>query len=239
MEKPKTLIIGFGEIGEALYECLKTSNEIVVDVIVDKKIGRKKLNFGKVEIMHICFPYSKEFVKEVKEYQRKYRPSYTIIHSTVPVGTSRKCGAIHSPVIGVHPYLERSLKTFTKFLGGEQASEVADYFRRANIKVYLTDKQETTELLKVLCTTLYGINIEYTKDVKRQCKKYGVPFEAWTLWTDNYNAGYMELGQNQFVRPNLIPIMKKTGGHCVLPNTKLIDTKFTRLIRLLNSENQL
>lgn len=194
--------------------------------------------FEEVDVMHICMPYSPNFVDLVKQYQAFNKPKFTVIHSTVPIGTSRECQAIHSPVIGVHPYLAESIKTFTKYLGGENASEVADYFRRANIKVYLTDKSETTELMKMLCTTKYGIDIEYVKDVKKQCEKYGVPFEMWTLWTENYNKGYNELEQEQFTRPNLVPIMKKIDGHCVLPNTELIETEFTKLIRLLNSENK-
>lgn len=64
-----------------------------------------------------------------------------------------------------------------------------------------------------------------------QCDKYKVPFEAWTIWNDNYNTGYKRLGQDQFVRPNLVPIMSKIGGHCVRPNAKLIDTKFSKLLR--------
>lgn len=226
----KTLIIGNGEIGKALYNCLKDYHEVYVR-------DKQAVAVYGIEILHIAFPYSKDFLREVKKYQNKYKPKFTIVHSTVPVGTCKKVNAVHSPVIGVHPYLAESIKTFTKFLGGEDASGVADYFRRANIKVYLTDKAETTELMKVLCTTKYGIDIEYVKDVKSQCKKYGVPFEAWTLWTENYNKGYLNLGQEQFTRPNLVPIMTKTGGHCVLPNAKLIETKFTKLIRLLNSED--
>jgi len=219
----ESIIIGNGEIGKSLQK-----------VIGGDIVGRTNVAI-QYDIIHICFPYSPEFIDEVKRYQKIFNPRYTIIHSTVPVGTSRKCDAIHSPVVGVHPYLEESLRTFTKFLGGERAGEVADYFRRVNIKVFITDKPETTELMKLLCTTKYGIDIEYIKDVKRQCDKYGIPFETWMLWTENYNKGYNRLNQEQFTRPNLIPIMNKVGGHCILPNADLIDTPFTQFIKKLNS----
>lgn len=232
MQRKKMLIIGYGEIGEAIYNIFR--EEYDVDVIVSKEVSRARLNIDNVEVMHICFPYSVEFFSEVEMYQNQYRPKYTVIHSTIPVGTSRKLNAIHSPVIGIHPYLTESIKTFTKFLGGERASEVADYFRRANIKVYITDKSETTELAKLMCTTKYGIDIEFVKEMKLLCDKYDIPFEFWTLWTSNYNAGYNKLGQEQFTRPNLVPIMKKTGGHCVLPNAELIETKFTKFLKELN-----
>jgi hypothetical protein len=98
------------------------------------------------------------------------------------------------------------------------------------MKVYLCDKQETTELMKIQCTTLYGLNVEFFKDMKEQCKKYDVPFEAWTIWNNNYNNGYEELGYPEYHRYNLVPIMKKVGGHCVLPNLKLLKTKFTTFL---------
>ena len=94
-------IIGNGEIGKSLY-----------NVIGGAIVGKNSLR-GKFDIIHICFPFSKEFILEVKRYQKLYRPKYTIIHSTVPLGVSRQCKAIHSPCLGVHPYLEESLKTFT------------------------------------------------------------------------------------------------------------------------------
>ena len=185
----RTLILGSGEIGNSLFRVL---GDEYYTIAYDSKYQNdlvyiKKDNF---DIMHICFPYSNDFIKQVKDYQKMFKPKYTVIHSTVPIGTSRKCNAIHSPVVGIHPHLGQSLKTFTKFLGGKQASEVADYFRRAGIKVYVCDKQETTELMKIQCTTLYGLNVEFTKDMKNQCEKYGVPFEAWTVWNENYNNGY-------------------------------------------------
>ena len=141
--------------------------------------------------------------------------------------------AIHSPVIGLHPFLEESIKTFTKYLGGKEAGDVADYFRKANIKVYITDKSETTELMKLLSTTKFGLDIEYTKEVKRLCDRYKVPYEAWTLWNDTYNKGYEKLGYPEYKRPQLIPIMKKIDGHCIIPNLDLLKSRFTTIIKKL------
>lgn len=218
-----SIIVGRGEIGKSLHAVLGGD---ITDITFLP---------GKYDILHIAFPYkSKEFIDEVKRYQELYSPKYTVIHSTVPVGTSRQCNAIHSPCLGIHPYLEESLKTFTKFLGGENAGAVSDYFRRHNVKVYITDKSETTELMKLLDTTHYGIEIEIVKDIKRQCDKYGVPFEAWSLWVDNYNSGYDKLGHSEYKKPNLIPNMQKIDGHCVMPNTELIETPFTNILKELN-----
>ena len=239
----KSLICGYGQIGQALYKILK--DHYPIGVIDDKKPGAdfevldsayNLANKGECDIIHICFGYSDEFISEVKRYQELYKPKFTVIHSTVKPGTCRQLGAISSPCLGIHPNLESGLRTFTKFLGGPQASEVANYFRRAGMKVYLFSEPETPELMKILDTTFYGLCVEYTKDVKMQCEKLGVPFEAWTLWTNNYNQGYKELGREEFTRPNLVPITEKTKGHCVIPNLSLIDTDFTRFLKEQNEK---
>jgi hypothetical protein len=160
-----------------------------------------------------------------------YNTKYTVIHSTVKPGTSEILGAIYSPCIGIHPHLEESMKIFTKFLGGKDASDVAQYFRRAGIKVYLTDDSTPLELTKSLSTTYYGMCIEYTKEVKRQLDGYGGNFELWTLWNNNYNNGYKELGYPEYVRQNLIPMMGVTGGHCILPNLDFISSPFAKFIK--------
>jgi hypothetical protein len=224
----KTLIVGAGEIGNSLDKILGCEYETRK---LDK--GDAKI-IGDFEYMHICFPYSEEFIGEVKKYKQLYKPKYTIIHSTVPVGTSRKCQCWHSPVVGIHPHLEEGLKTFTKFIGGENRKEVIDYFRRAGLKVYQTDKQETTELMKISSTTFYGVCIEYVKELKNECDKNSIPFEMWTLWTENYNKGYKELRHEEYMRPNLIPTKGKIGGHCVVSNTSFINNKFTKLIKDAN-----
>lgn len=224
----KTLIIGNGQVGKALFEVLSPYYGVT---IADKH--ETALTEG-VEIIHVCFNYDENFVNEVLRYQGMYNPKYTVIHSTVPVGTCKKLWAIHSPIIGIHPFLAESIKTFVKMLGGEKAGEVADYFRRASIKVYLYDKSETTELFKVVDTTFYGLCVEYTKEIKRQCKKYNVPFEAWTLYNQFYNQGYQKLGYPEYTRPELIPIMNRIGGHCVIPNCEMLQSKFTRFIKKLN-----
>lgn len=220
----KTLIIGRGEIGGALSEIL--SEFYPVEVLdLGERIS------GSFDIIHICFPYSKSFLDDVAAYKEKYKPKYIIIHSTVPVGTSRKCGAFHCPVVGMHPLLKKSILTFTKFLSGKGAYNIADYFRRAGIKIYLTDKQESTELMKILSTNFYGVCIEYVKEVKGLCDSFDVPFEMWTLWTENYNNGYISLGSPEFVRPNLIPIVNQIGGHCVSNNLNFLHSDFVQFLR--------
>ncbi len=235
----KALIIGLGEVGSALHTVLGKVHNVSVkdgaDSLHYDSLYRAPDEGERFDFMHICFPYDGSFVQEVGKYQRIYHTDVTVVHSTVPVGTCRQVGAVHSPVIGLHPHLQQSLLTFTKFVGGEQAGEVARHLMRAGIKCYVTDKPESTELLKLLSTTFYGLCIEWTKHVKELCIRYETPFEAYTLWTQVYNEGYRQLRRAELTRPNLVPIQGKIGGHCVLPNLDMmVESEFTELIRERN-----
>ena len=211
----KSIVLGNGEIGTALHK-----------IIGGEVIGKIDGNFSNpfyYDIIHICFGYSEQFETEVKRYQELFNAKYTVIHSTVPVGTSRKLNAIHSPVIGQHPNLEEGIRTFTKMLGGDKASEVADYFRMAGMKVMLFDKSETTESAKLFLTEYYRECILFAQRVKAYCDKNNLSFhEVYTLANENYNSGYSKLGHQEYVRPVLQPMMQKIGGHCIIPNSELI-----------------
>lgn len=220
----KMLIVGFGEIGAALAQVLCDVHDVEV---CDVNRAAPKARY---DVMHVCFPYSLDFTATVGMYQALHKPTHTVIHSTVPVGTSRKCDAIHSPVIGMHPFLSDSIRAFTKFVGGDKDGIVTDLFRQAGMRTYLFDRPETTELLKLMSTTFYALCIEYTKEVKCECSGRHLPFEAWTLWTQAYNAGYEKLGWPEYRRPNLVPMMKRIGGHCLLENCELLENDFTKLV---------
>lgn len=216
MDKDKHLIVGAGEIGGSLWRVLVEHYKVIV-------AGKHETKLDDADVLHICFPYSEEFIFEVKRYQELYEPKFTVVHSTTPVGTCSKVEATHSPVRGVHPNLEEGIKTFHKFLGGPEASQVAGYFRRAGMKVILFDKQETTEALKLFDTEYYRTCIEFCHRVKKYCDEHNLNFsEVYTIPNLTYNEGYTKLEHPEFVRPVLQPIMTKIGGHCVLDNTELI-----------------
>jgi hypothetical protein len=229
----RTLIIGGGEIGRSLFLVFAKSGKKphLYDLDESKCIGDLE---EKYDILHICIPYNPHFVEQVEEYKRRFEPEFVVIHSTVPIGTSRRLNAFHSPVVGIHPNLSESITTFTKFLSGPGASEIADHFRRVGIKVYLVDKQESTEYMKIMSTTFYAMMIEFHKEVKNDCKELDIPFELFTLWNLNYNQGYEKIGYPEYKKPILTPIMKRQGGHCTLPNSYLIDNDFTKLIKERN-----
>jgi len=228
----KTLILGAGEIGKSLGNVLCSA----YDVTIKDKENESEANVeGKYTVMNVCYPYSKDFVKITKDYIKQYKPKLTIIHSTVPAGTTRKIGAVHSPVNGKHPNLAKSILTFIKFIGANNAYdayEAEKFLTGAGIKVGHFSSSETTELAKIMCTSYYGWNIIFMKEMVKLSEKYGVPFhEAYSTWNKAYNEGYSELGETQFTRPVLKPMKGKIGGHCVVPNANLVDSIITKQIK--------
>ena len=232
-DKDFTIVVGMGEVGRALYTVLGLVYD-VASIDVGDSLDHLQTWPG---VMHVCFPYSNDFISQVQCYQEKYRPWVTVIHSTVPMGTSLLCGAVHSPIIGVHPNLRKSLLAFTKFVGGQPAKAgiAARHMQRAGIKTYITGKAKTTEAMKILSTQFYALMIEFTKEVKDVCDEEDLPFEMWTLWTNAYNEGYKALGKPEVMRPNLVPMQGKLGGHCLLQNLELLGGDFRDLIKKRNS----
>lgn len=226
----RTLIIGQGEIGNGLRTVLQ---ETYPEVLVKDKEPRR---FKGIEIMHICFPYSRRFIKQVQRYIKQYQPVVTVINSTVPPGTTRQCGenVVNSPIRGKHPNLAQGIWTFVKLIGGvnqQLVKLVADYFEKAKVSTLTFDKPETTELAKILDTTQYGISIIVCKEVKEICDKLGLRFEeVYTTPNLLYNQGWARLQQAQYIRPVLEPMDGPIGGHCVTQNCLLFKHPLTKLV---------
>ena len=224
------LIIGEGEIGSALKEVLSPhypaqSRDLKSDLQ------------GHFDVLHICYPPIKNFIEVTKEYAKTYTPELIIVHATVPVGTTSALGgnAVHSPVRGTHPRLAEGIKTFVKYFGGPKAEEAAEYFVKIGIPTKTFAKSETTELAKILDTTYYGWNIVFAKEVKRMCDTMGLNFEeVYTIPNNDYNEGYGKLGKPNVLRPVLSPVPGKIGGHCVIPNTELLDDWLTNTLKEQN-----
>jgi hypothetical protein len=225
-----TLIVGYGEIGKSLEKVLnKTHTVYVRDVDLTP-------NIESAHVMHICFPYSKTFVREVKKYQKIYKPKYTIIHSTVPVGTSTRCKCFYSPVRGIHPHLENSLKIFVKYLAPRD-EYLKSYFTQSGITVEETDKTETLEAMKLYCTTIYALNVIAEKEMWEFCKKYDIDYNiVYTESNKTYNEGYSKLGFPQYTRYMLKHTDGKIGGHCLIPNCKLLKTDISKFILKQNDK---
>ena len=222
----KNLVIGNGEIGKGIAKALDCP---AVDI--------GEVYEGKGGAIHICFGYSDDFVDNVKTYKMLYNPDLTIIHSTVPVGTSDECGAVHSPVRGVHPDLYGGIMTFVKFFGGNRAGEAAKIFEERGIETFVTGKAVNTELGKLHSTTQHGAAIMLNKEIYQNCEDEGADFDiVYRLFNKTYNDGYKRLGKDKFTRPLLDYMPGGIGGHCVVPNCELLGTETAQQIILKNQQ---
>lgn len=223
------LVIGNGEIGKAVAAVLEADT-------MDLDFSP---TFEKYDVIHICIPYSERFIEIVKEYQDRFKPELTVIHSTVPLGTSEKCNAVHSPVRGVHPHLEAGVRTFVKFFGGKDAEKAAKLFEEKGVRVFTTPNARNTEHGKCWDTTQYGAFIELCREIYRDCLENGTDFDiVYTLFNETYNEGYTKLGRTDVIRPTLYYSEGKIGGHCVVPNARFLNTPTSRKIIRLDSERQ-
>lgn len=225
-------ILGYGEIGRAIAGLNSNYKVVVKDSNTDLN---KHDDMVDIMVLNICIPYSDEFGSAVHFYIHKYRPELTIIHSTVKPCTTEKlqlaapdgCYVVHSPIRGKHPDLLEDIKSFTKYVGSDTATGLGlaySYLIDIGIKnVKLFKASRITELGKLLSTTYYGLTIAWHGEMAAMCEQYDVPFEsAVTDFNLSYNDGYSANGGARFTRPVLTPPDKEIGGHCVIPNAKLL-----------------
>lgn len=233
MDKLKIGIIGYGEVGRALAKFYKNPRI--------KNLDRDDGLVG-IDILHICLPSVKNFVSIVKKEIKRIRPKLTIIHSTIPPGTTKKIISglpknlqmvVHSPVRGIHPHLHQGIKTFLKYIGAEnkKAAKLAEkHFKSLGIKTKIFYPSATTELGKLLDTTYYGLCIAWHSEMEKICDKLGVDFEnTVTDFNKTYNQGYKKLGMAHVIRPVLYPPKGGIGGHCIIPNAKILRKYFKSL----------
>lgn len=228
-------IIGTGEVGSAIEKIVKKKfNVFTKDRKTDFIKGQK------IEVLHICFPYSREFVKIAAKAIKEYKPVLTIIESTVAPKTTEKIYKqtktliCHSPIRGIHPNLYQGIKTFVKYLGptskkaGQKAS---DYYKKLGLKTEVFKDSKASEIAKLMDTTYYGWNIVFQKEMYKICKKEKIPFDqVYKKWNETYNQGYTKLKMPHVVRPVLKNYPGKIGGHCVISNCEILEKKLTNPI---------
>ena len=228
MKKNKRIgILGNGEVGKSIAKFYK--KPYIKDLDKD--------NFPKqLDVLNVCLPYSNDFVKTVKDAIKKHNAQLVIIHSTVKVGTTKAIGyrfCVHSPVRGIHPNLYQGLKTFTKYIGADFAGAgrlVAEHFIEIGMKPKVIYKSKTTELAKLLSTTYYAHCIAFHSYANKLCEQEHLNFNTvMGEWNNSYNAGYMELGKPEVIRPILYPPQDDViGGHCQIPNAEMLEAQFGR-----------
>lgn len=217
------LVVGLGQIGSAIQAILGCDG---VDIKPIK---------GKYDFLHICFPYSKTFIENVKKAQELYG-GRVVIHSTIPVGTSDSLGATYSPCRGIHPHLEEGIRTFPKFFAGPDSQEVARIFKDKGLQVWITQEPSDLEAAKLWDTTQYGWNIVLEKMIFEYCERNNLNFDiVYTHFNSTYNDGYDKLGHPEYKKYILKHHKGKIGGHCVIPNLDLLDSEVSDYIREYNA----
>jgi UDP-N-acetyl-D-mannosaminuronate dehydrogenase len=187
-------------------------------------------------VLNVCIPQIKNFEEVVIDIANRSNSKMIIIHSTIKVGTTESiskktnCDVAHSPVRGIHPNLLDGILTFVKYVGSdniESSSRVVNHLKSLGVKAVSLKSSRETEIGKLLDTTYYGICISWHGEMKKMCDEIGADFEeAVTLFNETYNSGYIKLGKSNVVRPVLFPPESKIGGHCVVPNAKILNETF-------------
>jgi UDP-N-acetyl-D-mannosaminuronate dehydrogenase len=232
----KSLVIGAGQIGKALQEIFLKAHICFLRDVDD-------LHCEDVEVLHIAYPYSVDFVDITRAYINQYKPKLTIIHSSVAVGATDKCGAhvVHSPERGRYPHLAAQMQKFQKFIGGGDAVDrlrAKSYFDALGWETVLVDDSRQTELCKLLSNIHLGLEIAWRQEVDRISESLlGMPAGAvYSAWEKSYNDGHTVLGHRQLLRPIVRPA--PIGGHCILPCTDILSKQFdSDLFRFIKGSN--
>ncbi len=230
----KHLVIGCGEVGKALMEVLNCEGH-------DPQKGYDHMESGPCDMLHICIPYSedkpegwsdnvvwKPFKDWVREYQAWFKPAFTVIHSTVPIGTSDELNAHHSPIRGRHPHLAESIRTFVKYVGGPEAQSICDEFIAHDIDALAVSSARDTEAGKLIDLMQFGVTVMMEKSIHEFCEVNQISYGwAYAHFNESYNRGYRDMDMSKFSRPILDHDDNPTiGGHCVAQNMKWLDMDF-------------
>jgi UDP-N-acetyl-D-mannosaminuronate dehydrogenase len=221
--KTKVVVVGLGEVGRPIFELVSEYYDALgVDIAPVERIE-------KVDLMHVCYPFEiEDFVGETARYIELFRPTLTIVNSTVAIGTTRTIGertgaaVVNSPVRGKHSRMLDELRIYTKFVGamdptaGEQA---AKHFQFMGVKTKILSSPEATELAKLTETTYFGLLIAWAQEIERYCDQSGADYGEVVSF-------YEEIKYLPPVKyfPGII------GGHCVMPNIEILSTYERSLI---------
>ena len=251
MPKEKVLIVGLGEVGQALFELLIKNEHFAAYVFDTKKqkmreIGQKAMP-DEVDTMHVCIPCvdQEKFVKTVVEYVKRFKPKLTIINSTVPPGTTMnvhkqcRCLVAHSPIRGVHESPEHmawELKRWTKYIGGadsKSAEAARKHFEKLCLKTKVLKSCQETELAKLFETTYRAWMIAFFQEMHRISKHFKADFdEIADFLADTHRV--------RLDRPVMFPGV--IGKHCIIPNLELLmkgyDSEFLQLILKSNEKRK-
>lgn len=231
----KALVVGAGQIGRAIHDIIRPYHEVHLRDMDDYPLAG-------VDVLHICYPDTPVFSTFTRGYIEQYKPSLTIIHSSVSVGTTETCGpsVVHAPVRGRHPKLASEIPAFTIFVAGlnrEDVRRACEYLEGCNLVTRPVYNPKETELCKLLSNIHMGLEIAWRQEVQRMLDKYGVPVLTYKEWEESYNMGYRITGDEHFTRPIMRP--DPIGGHCILQCMDILNAQHpSKVFEFIKESNE-
>lgn len=239
-------IIGVGEVGTAIRKLCRKKHKVY-----GRTRRSDELKGKSVDVLHLCYPYTDTFVQTAVNAIRELKPSLVINESSVKPGTTEeickktRVSIVHSPVIGRHPGIYQYLFETEKIIGpADEKSyrKAKKYYEDLGLKTIRFKSPLESEMAKLLCTTYYGWSIIFEKFVHRICEQFGADFkEVYTKLNELYNRCYRKT-MPHVRRPILKHMPGPIGGHCVIPNAKILNEwlgdEFTTFLLIQNEKEK-
>ena len=240
MKNEKDVVAGLGEIGMPIFKLLSRSG-----IVIGYDINHNLMNVKQFELhsslntrlLHICIPFSNQFVTQVMSLYRKFLPKCVIIHSTVSPYTTKTLQekidmpVICSPTRGIHRQMLSDLKKYVKYFATEKNAPnrlwatrlYSSTMKQCGIKTKPMSEPIVLELAKILVdTSYYGWLINYAQLSNMIAIQHNVNYDEMWSFADDM----------QKYRPKMFPGF--IGGHCVIPNLDLIHNETLNMIREIN-----
>lgn len=212
------IVAGMGEVGRPLFNLLNRVYQCVGIDIQPSEIQQP------CDVFHVCYPFQiPDFVGTTVSYIEKYKPTLTIINSTIGVGTSRtvqdrvSSPIVYSPVRGKHANMEQEMLQYKKFVAGFDLQSITlatEHFAHAGFPIDTFRTPEIAELSKLMETTWFGVLIGWAQEVERFAARCGGSYEE-------VNKFMKEVA---YLPSNIFP--GHIGGHCVMPNIAILLEQF-------------
>lgn len=232
-EKEVVVVAGLGEVGRPLMYILSRSYNCAGIDIEPVEIQ------APCSVLHICYPFQiGRFAEVTAEYVHNLNPALTIVHSSVPPGTTREIEErigdsplAYSPVRGKHSHMETDMMRYRKYVAAHRQESLIDaleHLSGAGFRTAVFPSPEIAELAKLLETTYLGVLIAWTQEMERMAAHYDGAFSDVNRFVEEIDF----LPSGTF--PGVI------GGHCVLPNIEILRSRMkSKFLDLVVESNAL
>jgi len=241
--KKKNVVAGLGEIGKPILKLISKEFLTVGYDINAKLINQRQYSKWEhlpTKFLHICIPFNDNFLNNSESLCKKFRPEIIVIHSTISPGTTKKIQSklpipvIYSATRGIHRRMLSDLKQYTKFFSVEPnaphakwaSSNFQKLMKNCKVKTKKMTNPLTLELAKIVVdTSYYGWLINFAQLSNMIAIENQVNYDEMWSFSDEIHKF---LGNRPKMYPGVI------GGHCVIPNLKLMHNQTLDLIKEIN-----